>query len=110
MPASAPAQQIAAIEPVSSDARGARFAVSPSPFTLTMVAKGSCWVQVRQGDGGPVVFAATLQAGQTKTVDGTGNLWLRLGNPGNVALTIGGRQVSMSVAPGTPYNVVFQAA
>jgi Helix-turn-helix domain/Domain of unknown function (DUF4115) len=106
----APAQQIAAIEPVSSDASGARFAVNQLPFTLTMVAKGSCWVQVRQGDGGPVVFEGTLQAGQTKTVDGTGNLFVRLGNPNNVALTIGGRQVSMSVAPGTPYNVVFQAS
>ncbi len=109
-PSNGAAQQIAAIEPVSSDARGARFAVNQSPFTLTMVAKGSCWVQVRQGDGGPVVFEATLQAGQTKTVDGTGNLWLRLGNPSNVALTIGGRQVSMSVAPGIPYNVVFEAS
>lgn len=109
-PSNSAAQQIAAIEPVSSDASGARFAVNQSPFTLTMVAKGSCWVQVRQGDGGPVVFEATLQAGQTKTVDGTGNLWLRLGDPSNVALTIGGRQVSMSVAPGTPYNVVFQAS
>jgi Helix-turn-helix domain/Domain of unknown function (DUF4115) len=109
-PPNVAAQQIAAIEPVSSDARGARFAVNQLPFTLTMVAKGSCWVQVRQGDGGPVVFEATLQTGQTKTVDGTGNLFLRLGNPNNVALTIGGRQVSMSVAPGTPYNVVFQAS
>jgi RodZ C-terminal domain len=80
------------------------------PFTLTMVAKGSCWVQVRQGDGGPVVFEATLQPGETKTVDGTGNLFLRLGNPNNVALTIGGREVSMSVASGTPYNFVFQAS
>lgn len=109
-PAGGATQQIAAIEPVSSDASGARFAVNQLPFTLTMVAKGSCWVQVRQGDGGPVVFEGTLQAGQTKTVDGTGNLFVRLGNPNNVALTIGGRQVSMSVAPGTPYNVVFQAS
>ena len=85
-PPNVAAQPIAAIEPVSSDARGARFAVNQLPFTLTMVAKGSCWVQVRQGDGGPVVFEATLQAGQTKTVDGTGNLFLRLGNPNNVAL------------------------
>ncbi|MFN8036384.1 MAG: helix-turn-helix domain-containing protein [Acidimicrobiia bacterium] len=103
-------QSIAALEPVAHDASGAQFAVGPAPVTLVLVAHGPCWVQVRNGAGGPVLFEGMLAEQQPRTFSSPGALWVRLGSPTNVALTVGGRPVGLAVAPGTPYDITLRSS
>jgi cytoskeleton protein RodZ len=52
---------------------------------------GDCWVEVRDGgSGGTVLFSGTLQTGASRLFRAT-PLWLRIGSPPTLAVTIGGK-------------------
>ena len=54
---------------------------------------GECWIQVRRDDeSGIVLYSGTLQKGDRKSFKGKA-LWIRIGNPSVVALTIEGSKV-----------------
>jgi hypothetical protein len=65
-----------------------------APQTLIVsAAHGDCWVQVRRGGAtGPVLYEGTLHQGGALRFGAT-PLWLRLGAPGAVVITRGGKPV-----------------
>jgi hypothetical protein len=77
------------------------------PATIVLAASGTCWVQIRQdGRAGPVLFQGDLYAGQTRPAHGP--IWLRLGNPTQVTITVNGAALSPpSLVAGEPYNLQF---
>ncbi len=53
---------------------------------------GSCWIQVRKtGIAGPIVYQTTMVQGQTHTFQASGALYVRLGVPAYVSITVRGR-------------------
>ncbi len=80
----------------------------PAAARLVLQASGPCWVQARQNDSrGPTVYMATLAPGQATSLSAP--VWIRLGFPGNVALTVNGAAVSPPPAPaGAAYDVLVQ--
>jgi hypothetical protein len=77
------------------------------PATIVLTASGTCWVQIRQdGPTGSVLYQGDLYAGQTRPANGP--LWLRLGNPTQVTITVNGAALSPpSLVAGEPYNLQF---
>jgi hypothetical protein len=74
---------------------------------IRLVASGPCWVQIRSGGAtGTVLYSQTMQAGQTESASGP--LWMRLGNPTAVKVSVDGVTVSPPVTSGNPYDLVFQ--
>ena len=62
-------------------------------FTVQLVASGgSCWVQVRTtGIAGQVVYQATMAQGQKHAIKTRKPIYVRLGVPAYVSITVGGR-------------------
>jgi hypothetical protein len=77
------------------------------PATILLTASGTCWVQIRQaGPTGTVLYQGDLYAGQTHPANGP--IWLRLGNPTKVTITVNGVALSPpSLVAGEPYNLQF---
>ena len=84
--------------------------VSTKPvFTSISATRGSCWVLVRAGGPhGVVVYQGTLEQGEVKTFHFTTRLWLRMGDPTNVDITLAGKPVTG--LPTSPSNVVLTRA
>jgi hypothetical protein len=97
----------AAASLVSQSSTTATYQVSGSP-TITITFNSACWTQVRQGSpSGTLLFEGTESAGATKQL--TGPVWVRLGNPTAVSISVGGTTVAQpTVTAGTPYNLQFQ--
>jgi cytoskeleton protein RodZ len=71
---------------------------------VVSAAHGDCWVQVRRGsDTGPVLYEGTLHQGGALRFGAT-RLWLRLGAPGAVVITRGGKAVP-GVSGSQPLNI-----
>jgi hypothetical protein len=77
------------------------------PATIVLTASGTCWVQIRRdGPTGTVLYQGDLYAGQTHPANGP--IWLRLGNPTQVTITVNGTALSPpSLIAGEPYNLQF---
>ena len=62
-------------------------------FTVRLAAVGgACWVQVRTtGITGPVIYESTMAQGQSHTVKTRQPIYLRLGVPAYVSITVNGR-------------------
>ena len=50
-------------------------------------------VWVRATSDGKYVFSGTIEANQTRTVDGSQTVLLRLGNAGGVSITLNGKPI-----------------
>ena len=100
--------RVAAVKLLSSSTAGSVYQLSDSaPITLTT--SGRCWVEIRSGNSsGPVIHEATLVAGSTE--DLSGPVWLRLGNPTAVEITVGSTTVTPPVTAGGPYDLEFRSA
>lgn len=70
-------------------------------------ARGACWLEIRSGSAsGALVFEGTLQQGQTHAVSlASGPLWVRIGDPPNLDIKLGGKAVSG--LPTQPANVLL---
>lgn len=57
--------------------------------------RGNCWLQVRRGSAsGAVIYEQTLPQGQTLPVNlKQGPVWIRIGNPANLDIRLGGKLV-----------------
>ena len=92
--------------PLIADAHGAAYTVQ-GHYAVTVSATGSCWLTVRQGESGPVLYEGTLQHGDTRRFESGAPLWIRLGNAGAAAVELNGARVELPTASSTPFNVSF---
>jgi len=75
-------------------------------FTSVSAARGRCWLLVRAGGpNGTVLFEGVLEQGQAKRFPVTSRLWLRMGNPTALDITLAGKPVDG--LPATPSNLVL---
>jgi cytoskeletal protein RodZ len=78
-------------------------------FTSITATRGRCWLLVRAGGPqGTVVYQGTLDQGEVKTFHFTTRLWLRMGDPTNVDITLAGKPVTG--LPASPSNVILTRA
>jgi hypothetical protein len=124
-PAAAPPRQHATVTPTSpltsprttpkvhvprvkliSDVPGAAHYQLATGARVTLKATGPCWVEIRKTDAqGPEVYTATMVAGATESV--TAPVWVRLGRPTAVAVSVGATVVSPPSIGGEPYDLLF---
>ncbi len=85
-------------------------AVQPAATRTTLAAtRGPCWILVRVGGPhGRILFQRNLQQGQTLHYGLAKNLWIRLGRPDVMDVTVGGRRVNG--LPATPANLLLTPA
>ena len=78
--------------------------VAPA-YAVFRAARGNCWLLVRRaGASGPVLFERTLAQGATLRLPVGTALWVRIGAPWNLDLSVGGRPVAG--LPTTAANVL----
>ena len=74
-------------------------------YAVFRAARGSCWLLVRSsGATGPVLYERTLAQGSTLRLPVGRALWVRIGAPWNLDLSIAGRAVTR--LPTAPANVL----
>ncbi len=85
-------------------------AVQPAATRTTLAAtRGRCWILVRVGGPhGRILFQRNLQQGQALHYGLAKNLWIRLGRPDVMDVTVGGRRVNG--LPATPANLLLTPA
>jgi cytoskeletal protein RodZ len=94
------------LAPTSNDTEGAVYAVGRPAFTVTVVATGRSWLQMRSEDGGEILYEGTLEPGQTQAVPATtGALWMRIGDQSVVGIMVDGTPLVIPGEAGLPYNV-----
>jgi cytoskeleton protein RodZ len=96
--------------PVSDNGSLAVYATGRDRFAvMTQATDAPCWLQVRAGPGGPVLFEGTLQPGEVRPFDATRALWVRLGNLGHASVLVDGAPLVLPNKPSFPYNLLLQA-
>jgi hypothetical protein len=84
-----------------------RPAATQAQLVLSAV-RGDCWLRVRIGSvSGPVLYEKTLAQGEKISFTGR-QLWIRLGAPANVDLTVNGRRAAR-FPDNHPRNVLVTA-
>ena len=85
----------------------ARPVVTAKPtFTSISATRGRCWLIVRTGGpNGTVLFEGVLEQGQAKRFPVTSRLWLRMGRPNALDITLAGKPVAG--LPTSPSNLVL---
>lgn len=103
--------QLPGLVAATSDGFGATYQVPAQNFTVVMAAtSGPCWTEYSATANSPILSEGTLTPGQTKTIQAKGVLWIRVGNAGNVALTVNGAPVAVPNAAGSqPYDFSFNS-
>lgn len=76
----------------------------PIPLLTLTAAGGACWVDVHQwSETGKVVYINTLTQGQTIRFSLRRPLWIRLGAPSQLRITIAGKTITRLPTPPTNY-------
>ena len=85
-------------------------AAAPAPaFAVFRATRGRCWLLVRgAGAAGPVLYEQVLAQGASLRLRVGGGLWVRLGAPWNVDLSVAGRRIAGM--PTAPANVLVTKA
>jgi len=100
-----PAPTTTVVGAATQTAAGYQYQVAGKAVSAVLSVSGSCWLEVRDGSAnGPAVFEATLTSGSTKTFSASGGLWLRLGAPRSVQLSLQGHNVTLP-GVGGPYDI-----
>jgi cytoskeleton protein RodZ len=75
-------------------------------FARIVAARGRCWLLVRAGGpSGFVLYEGILEQGQSKRFRIHSHLWVRMGRPSALDVTVAGRAVT--TPGGTPSNIVL---
>jgi cytoskeleton protein RodZ len=78
-------------------------------FTSITATRGRCWILVRTGGpNGAVLFEGVLEQGQVKTFPVQQAVWVRMGRPDALDITLAGKPVAN--LPATPSNVLLTRA
>ena len=81
--------------------------VATGPVLTAITASDRCWLLVRAGGpNGAVLYEGTLEPGQAKQFRFTSKLWLRMGRPDVLDITVGGKPIA-TVLPATPSNLLL---
>jgi hypothetical protein len=78
-----------------------------APFTITVSATGSCWVQTRNSRNGSILYQSLLSTGQTVAFQVIDQLWIRLGSAQAVNVRAGGKPVPLARLGPNPYDLTF---
>jgi cytoskeleton protein RodZ len=100
-----PAAQPTAPPPASAGAAAASTPASPGPVHVEIVAEEPVWVLARVD--GKFAFSDTLPANTKRTLDGTNDVNLRLGNAGGVSITFNGKSIGPAGPKGQVRNLQF---
>ena len=95
--------------PRSSTAAGADYVVAKAPFSVQVDTTGSCWMEVGPSSGGPFGFVGTVPAGQQKVFPASSGLWIRLGAPANVTVTVDGTPLRLTAPGSAPFNLTISS-
>ncbi|MDE3024751.1 MAG: DUF4115 domain-containing protein, partial [Acidobacteriota bacterium] len=95
---------------VTTTSAAARPGVSARPvLTSITAARGRCWLLVRAGGpNGKVLYEGTLEPGAAKQFRFVTKLWIRMGRPDALDVTVAGKPVSG--LPASPSNLVLTSA
>jgi Helix-turn-helix domain/RodZ C-terminal domain len=75
-------------------------------FARIVAARGRCWLLVRAGGpSGAILYEGILEQGQSKRFQIRSHLWVRMGRPNALDITVAGRAVTP--LGGTPSNLVL---
>jgi hypothetical protein len=85
-----------------------QYLVSRPGSTVSLVAGERCWLEVRSGASGPVLFEGVLEAGDRQELAIDGPVWLRIGNPPGVEVAVDGAVLGDLPAESVPINVDLQ--
>jgi hypothetical protein len=98
-----------ALTPVSSNSGSATYSVPSSSFALEVSATGPCWVEAKpSAASAQVVYEGVLDAGATHTFSASGSIWLRVGYPGHIQVSLNGVPVQVPAAgASSPFNLTF---
>jgi cytoskeletal protein RodZ len=109
-PPSSGAGSVAAAAPTATSKKTTPAVVSAAPtFTSISAARGRCWLIVRTGGpNGAVLFEGVLEQGQAKRFRITSRLWVRMGRPDALDITVAGKLVGG--LPAGPSNLVLTRA
>jgi pyruvate/2-oxoglutarate dehydrogenase complex dihydrolipoamide acyltransferase (E2) component len=106
----------AAAPPPTAQANTTPAKVKPKPivsaapaFTRISAARGRSWLLVRAGGpNGKVVYEGILEQGQTKRFQLQPRLWVRMGRPSALDVTLAGKAVNG--LPSSPSNLLLTRA
>ena len=104
----APAANV--IAPRSVTAAGADYVVPTASFSVQLdTAGGACWVEVGPSAAGPFSFVGTIPSGVQRVFPGSSRLWIRLGAPGTVTVTVNGTPLQLTAPGSAPYDLTISA-
>ncbi|HET6809806.1 MAG TPA: DUF4115 domain-containing protein [Acidimicrobiales bacterium] len=95
--------------PSASTAAGAAYVVTTAPFSVQVNTTGSCWMEVGPTSAGPFTFVGTVPAGQQKVFPASSRLWLRLGAPASVTVSVNGTPLQLTAPGSAPFNLTISA-
>jgi cytoskeleton protein RodZ len=80
----------------------------PKTTTVISTARGRSWLLIRTGGpNGPIVYQGVLEQGHSLHFALRHPLWVRMGRPDNVDISLGGRLVGAGALPATPANMLL---
>jgi hypothetical protein len=89
----------------SSNSDYATYTANSARLTVQLAASSPCWIELRTASAnGPVIYEGTLREGVTQSFPTTGSIWLRLGDPAGVRLTINGSPLVLPAAA-SPFDI-----
>jgi cytoskeleton protein RodZ len=81
-------------------------AAAPAKKTVISATRGRCWLSVRTGGpNGQILFQGVLEQGRTLHYTLGHRLWVRMGRPGNIDISLGADRVNG--LPSSPGNVLL---
>jgi hypothetical protein len=93
------------LQPVTASAtpEGASYSAPNVPYTVILTSTGACWVYASLQPAGTLLWTGVLEAGQTQTLNATGQLDVKFGHANSVSVTMNGTPVEYP----SQYRAVF---
>lgn len=94
------------LNPTTSSNSGAVYYINASSLTLAIHASAPSWVEESVSPGSTVLWEGIIPAGGSKTLSLNSSMWIKTGNVDVLNMTLNGRKVNFSAAPGV-YDFTF---
>ncbi|MDK2784285.1 MAG: hypothetical protein PWQ41_1579 [Bacillota bacterium] len=100
-------QTVAEVRTVKNLPKEAVFQVGGNEIRVELKVTGErCWVAVRADDGSE--RSEMLKRGDTRVIRGVKRVWLRVGEPGALEITVNGVFLGAAGTPGQPRNITIE--